>query len=154
MATLFRLQKENGIGCYDSGTAHMASRFATCCWKHNPPDIDFPDLFSMETRREGEHCKDWFFGFKNLEDLYCWFDTAESIAFLELNGIEIATYEVPNKHYQESKVQVIFRKEFAVQTGTVPFSYEGLAEKKTVRDEGRMLKNFQKAKDFLALKTT
>lgn len=114
----YRIEDENGKGLYRNklkmeadnlkrphGT--IAASLCSCCWGHNPPDIDFPDHFDIMQKRTN---KAFHFGFKNIHQLYRWFDTVEAISFIKKTGFKIAKYKIDRRHVEVSDKQIIFKK--------------------------------------------
>lgn len=124
--TIYRIENEKAEGAYSDGAAFIACKLATSSWKHNPPDVDFHEHFSMN---RSQCDKKWFFGFKNLHQLYRWFDTVESIAYLEMKGLKIVKYEVDYRNYHSSDVQCIFLMKKAKPVGSIAFCYDKLERK-------------------------
>lgn len=66
-------------------------------------------VFHKDNAQEG-FCQEWFFAFKNKEQLTRWLDE-ESLKTLNQGDVKIGIYEVDNNMMMESRRQVIFKKE-------------------------------------------
>lgn len=124
MPVFFRLENEKGEGVYTDGAAFTANKLTSSVWHHTPPDVEFPDYFSISPINAD---KSWFFGFRSLNQLYKWFDTIEAIAYLEMKGISIVEYEVSSRFYHTSESQCIYKQGREKKKGVVPFDYSRLS---------------------------
>lgn len=133
----YRIEDKNGKGLYRNkakmeadnltrphGT--IAANLCSCCWGHNPPDVDFPEHFDIMQKRTN---KAYHFGFKNIHQLYRWFDTVEAISFINKTGFKIAKYKIEKEYIEVSEKQIIFKKGHETFVGHVDFQIEKLPRK-------------------------
>lgn len=112
---IYRIEVEDGYGCYTSGKVFEAGmvigRDNEGAEKDNRPSPynDGLDHFSRSYD---------IFGFASQEQMEDWFDREFLVAMQEL-GAQLAIYEVPKEHVKHGSRQVVFDKRFAykVETG-------------------------------------
>lgn len=134
MTTFYRIENKYKQGPYRSENLDLFSRSvglvaASLChnsWTHTPPDIDFTKFCLLAPSPDKD---DYSFGFKNINQIYRWFNTIQSILFFEKHGFYIAKYSIDYKNIETSDSQVIYKKGKEVFIEKVPFSYDSVDRK-------------------------
>lgn len=133
----YRIEDENGKGMYRNKAKEVefglikpvgtfAAQLCTSVWKHNPPDCDFPDHFDLFQKRSN---KAYHFGFRNLKQLYNWFDTVEAVSLLKKTGFSIVKYEIEPRYVECSDVQLIYKKGEELFVEKIDFNINDLSRK-------------------------
>lgn len=130
----YRIEDKNGNGIYrsknieglDLSVGILAAKLCSNCWHHTPPDIDFWEEFPLMGEKPNT---DYKFAFKNLHQLYRWFDTVESIGLFDKLGFQISKYEIDQKHVKISESQMIYLSGKEQFIEKIPFSLDNLDRK-------------------------
>lgn len=113
----------NGLGLYDSGCGHRAQDLTTAehSISQQSPERAFPDIFNHLNNDR----KNYYFAFPTIEAIYEWFNTVESVAYLDFRECKIVKYEI-DSDYHISGNQLIYYKGKETFIEQVPFSYNNL----------------------------
>lgn len=115
MQYVYRLETEDGLGVYNSGTVMRVQNELGLDLYFNksvhPNPYNDPGL-SYAWERMPEH-DDWFFGFTDPEQMQQWFYSAEIRNALARRGVVMRKYEVDDKYFMASEHQAIFIRDKA-----------------------------------------
>lgn len=105
---IIRIEDEYGDGVYSKIGYILKGK----CRIKNPIPQDDDNIMLLFTDKYSYY-REWFFGFKNKEQLKNWFSDDNDIEQLKVKNMKVVEYTVPKIFLIESNKQVIFKKEHA-----------------------------------------
>ena len=105
--TIYRIENKNGESIY--GNISFDN-----CLENNPAPENDKNISSIFSSVDNiDYKREWFFGFKNKNQIKKWFLNKENFNKLINKGALIVSYKVPKDFIIESDKQLIFKKEQA-----------------------------------------
>lgn len=111
---IYRVEsKENESGMYSSGAAIAKLILDSKEETTPPPENDnlLNQIFSSDLYINSTYKKEWFFGFKSIEDAKKWLNNDSIIELLIVSGNCLVEYAVPESFIIFGEKQLIFKKE-------------------------------------------
>lgn len=116
----YRIENENGCGVYEANVGNIAAKYSDAPL-HMQAD---PTRVFKQFSKENPNRLEWHFGFPTLENLYSWFNTFESIAYMKHRNCRILKYKIDGRKVKIEGNQLIFKKEDAVFVEFIEFDYK------------------------------